>query len=294
MSADDKTMNTTPTPQRKPFPFIQLLTAVLAVALIAGAALAASNRSEQRTAMYETALQELANADYSAAEQHFLSVPGYRDSDALSVYCKYAALYDGRTSYAGGERELSALTLQYEIKWQKYIDALERRIEVYKERKLAKEKERQLKSAAQAAARREDQLEEKYTGTQPADGIPLDALKYTTIGAPDKIEKCQFYDSMDEHRRYKILRWYDDNGRVTASCQAHIPKGEDEEIIYAFSYTLPAPAKGNSAPSNGNSFTSSDSGGGIWDDYDSPEDFWEDNRDIYEDEDEAWDEWYDY
>lgn len=293
MSIGDNSMNTAPKAQRKPFPFIQILTVILAVALIAGAALAASNRSEQRTALYETALQELANADYGAAEQHFSAVSGYRDADALSVYCKYAALYDGRTSYAGGERELSALTLQYEEKWQKYIDALERRIEVYKAQKEADEKERQLKWEALAAARREKQLEEKYTGTQPTDGIPLAALKYTTIGAPDKIEKCQFYDSMDEHRRYKKLLWYGDDGRPTASCFAHIPKGEDEEIIYSFSYTLSVPAKSSSAPSGGSYFTTSDSGGGFRDDYDNPEDFWEDNRDIYENEDEAWDDWYD-
>lgn len=31
--------------------------------------------------------------------------------------------------------------------------------------------------------------------------------------------------------------------------------------------------------------------GSIRDDYDNPEDLWEDNQDWYEDEDEAWDEW---
>ena len=31
--------------------------------------------------------------------------------------------------------------------------------------------------------------------------------------------------------------------------------------------------------------------GSARDDYDNPEDLWEDNRDWYEDEDEAWDEW---
>lgn len=33
--------------------------------------------------------------------------------------------------------------------------------------------------------------------------------------------------------------------------------------------------------------------GSIRDDYDTPEDLWEENQDWYEDEDEAWDEWYD-
>lgn len=32
---------------------------------------------------------------------------------------------------------------------------------------------------------------------------------------------------------------------------------------------------------------------GIREDYDNPEDLWEENTDDYEDEDEAWDEWYD-
>ena len=40
--------------------------------------------------------------------------------------------------------------------------------------------------------------------------------------------------------------------------------------------------------SNGNNTS-----GSLRDDYDSPEDLWEVNRDWYEDEDEAWDEWYD-
>ena len=31
--------------------------------------------------------------------------------------------------------------------------------------------------------------------------------------------------------------------------------------------------------------------GSLRDDYDNPEDLWEDNQDWYEDEDEAWDEW---
>ena len=33
--------------------------------------------------------------------------------------------------------------------------------------------------------------------------------------------------------------------------------------------------------------------GSFRDDYDNPEDLWEDNPDWYEDEDEAWDDWYD-
>jgi hypothetical protein len=38
-------------------------------------------------------------------------------------------------------------------------------------------------------------------------------------------------------------------------------------------------------------FHSGGSSGSIRDDYDNPEDLYEDNRDWYDDEDEAWDEW---
>ena len=50
----------------------------------------------------------------------------------------------------------------------------------------------------------------------------------------------------------------------------------------------------NSFGHNSTSDNSSDNGGSsVRDDYDNPEDLWEENQDWYEDEDEAWDEWYD-
>ena len=104
---------------------------------------------------------------------------------------------------------------------------------------------------------------------------------------------------MDVHRRYKILRWYNSEGQVVASCHSHQPKGETEEIIYAFTYYETPIGRPNSAPplvppfgpshyDSNNSDTPS-----IRDDYDNPEDLWEENQDWYEDEDEAWDDWYD-
>ena len=50
----------------------------------------------------------------------------------------------------------------------------------------------------------------------------------------------------------------------------------------------------NSAPAwTPPSTSGSSNSGSVRDDYDNPEDLWEDNQDWYEDEDEAWDEWYD-
>lgn len=75
---------------------------------------------------------------------------------------------------------------------------------------------------------------------------------------------------------------------------SHQPKGETEEIIYAFTYYESPIGRPNSAPPwTPPSTSGGNNSGSIRDDYDNPEDLWEENQDWYEDEDEAWDEWYD-
>ena len=126
----------------------------------------------------------------------------------------------------------------------------------------------------------------------PVDGMPVSCLQYTSIGAPTKTEKCQFYDNMDVHRRYKILHWYNSEGQTVAYCHSHRPKGEVQEIIYAFTYYENSLGRPNSAPAWIPPSTSSGSNSGsIRDEYDDPEDLYEDNPWNYEDEDEAWAEW---
>ena len=145
--------------------------------------------------------------------------------------------------------------------------------------------------AAETAAAREKSLKEQYSGKLPVDGMPVSGLPYTSLGAPTKTEKCQFYDNMDVHRRYKILHWYNSEGQVIASCHSHQPKGAAQEIIYAFTYYENPIGRPNSAAAWTPPSTSSSNSGSIRDDYDNPEDLFEDNRDWYDDEDEAWDEW---
>ena len=240
---------------KKPFPFGKLIAAVLAVAVIAGISVSVSNRNKQRAAAYEAALQELSNGNYTSAEQDFSELSGYRDAASLSVYCKYADMYKDRTEYAGGQDERQRI-------------------------------------AAENAAKREQSLKDQYSGKLPVDGMPVSCLKYTSIGSPTKTEKCQFYDSMDVHRRYKILHWYNSEGQTVAYCHSHQPKGEYTEVIYAFTYYEMPIGRPNSAPAWTPPSTSGGSNSGsIRDDYDNPEDLWEDNQDWYEDEDEAWDEW---
>ena len=356
------------TPPKKPFPFGKLIAAVLAVAVIAGISISVSSRNKQRAAAYDAALQELSNGNYTSAEQDFSALSGYRDAASLSVYCKYAGMYKDRTDYAGGQDELSNITLQYDTSWQQDVDALETRVKGYKaekdaveeadaeqdfsalsgyrdaaslsvyckyagmykdrtdyaggqdelsnitlqydtswqqdvdaletrvkgykaEKDAVEEAERQ-RIAAENAAKREQSLKDQYSGKLPVDGMPVSCLKYTSIGSPTKTEKCQFYDSMDVHRRYKILHWYNSEGQTVAYCHSHQPKGEYTEVIYAFTYYETPIGRPNSAPAWTPPSTSGGSNSGsVRDDYDNPEDLWEDNQDWYEDEDEAWDEW---
>ena len=283
-----------PVPSKKPFPFKKLIAAVLVVAAISWISVSVSNRNKQRAAAYDAALQELSNGNYASAEQDFSALSGYRDAVSLSVYCKYAGMYKGRTDYAGGQDELSNITLQYDTSWQQDVDALETRVKVYKAEKDAAEEAERKRIAAENAAKREQSLKDQYSGKLPVDDMPVNCLKYTSIGSPTKTEKCQFYDNMDVHRRYKILRWYNSEGQVVASCHSHQPKGETEEIIYAFTYYESPIGRPNSAPPwTPPSTSGGNNSGNIRDDYDNPEDLWEDNQDWYEDEDEAWDDWYD-
>ena len=283
-----------PVPPPKPFPFKKIIAAVLAVAVIAGISISLSSRNKQRAAAYEAALQELSNGNYTSAEQDFSALSGYRDAASLSIYCKYADMYKGKTEYVGGQDELATITLKYDTSWQQDVDALETRVKSYKAEKDAAEEAERKRIAAENAAKKEQSRKDQYSGKLPVDGMPVSCLKYTSIGSPTKTEKCQFYDNMDVHRRYKILHWYNSEGQTVAYCHSHQPKGETEEIIYAFTYYESPIGRPNSAPPwTPPSTSGGNNSGSLRDDYDNPEDLWEDNQDWYEDEDEAWDEWYD-
>lgn len=283
-----------PVPPKKPFPLGKLIAAVLAVAVIAGISISVSSRNQQRAAAYDAALQELSNGNYTSAEQDFSGLSGYRDAASLSVYCKYADMYKGKTEYVGGQDELATITLKYDTSWQQDVDALETRVKGYKAEKDAAEEAERKRIAAENAAKQEQSRKDQYSGKLPVDGMPVSCLKYTSIGSPTKTEKCQFFDNMDVHRRYKILHWYNSEGQTVAYCHSHQPKGETEEIIYAFTYYESPIGRPNSAPTwTPPSTSGGNNSGSIRDDYDNPEDLWEENQDWYEDEDEAWDEWYD-
>ena len=273
---------------KKPFPLGKLIAAVLAVAVIAGISISVSNRNKQRTAAYEAALQELSNGNYTSAEQGFSALSGYRDAASLSVYCKYADMYKGRTEYAGGQDELSNITLQYDTGWQQDVDALETRVKSYKAEKDAAEEAEHKRIAAENAAKREQSLKDQYSGKLPVEGMPVSCLKYTSLGEPDKRLNCKNFEKLEQNQKYFNVYWYDGNGEMIAAGMCAQWRDDSEFMLKTFSQYYPSGSNKGQTFHYGNGDNNS---GSIRDDYDNPEDLWEDNQDWYEDEDEAWDEW---
>ena len=273
---------------KKPFPLGKLIAAVLAVAVIAWVSISVSNRNKQRAAAYEAALQELSNGNYTSAEQDFSELSGYRDAASLSVYCKYADMYKDRTEYAGGQDELSNITLQYDTSWQQDVDALETRVKGYKAEKDAAEEAERQRIAAENAAKREQSLKDQYSGKLPVEGMPVSCLKYTSLGEPDKRLNCKNFEKLEQNQKYFNVYWYDENGEMIAAGMCAQWKNDSEYMLKSFSQYYPSGGNNGQTFNYGNGGSNS---GSLRDDYDNPEDLWEDNQDWYEDEDEAWDEW---
>ena len=273
---------------KKPFPLGKLIAAVLAVAVIAGISISVSNRNKQRVAAYEAALQELSNGNYTSAEQGFSALSGYRDAASLSVYCKYADMYKDRTDYAGGQDELANITLQYDTSWQQDVDALETRVKGYKAEKDAAEEAERQRIAAENAAKREQSLKDQYSGKLPVEGMPVSCLKYTSLGEPDKRLNCKNFEKLEQNQKYFNVYWYDGNGEMIAAGMCAQWRDDSEFMLKTFSQYYPSGSNKGQTFHYGNGDNNS---GSIRDDYDNPEDLWEDNQDWYEDEDEAWDEW---
>ena len=279
-----------PVLSKKPFPFGKLIAAVLAVAVIAGISISVSSRNKQRAAAYEAALQELSNGNYTSAEQNFSALSGYRDAASLSVYCKYADMYKDRTDYAGGQDELSNITLKYDTGWQQDVDALEKRVKGYKAEKDAAEEAERQRIAAENAAKQEQSRKDQYSGKLPVEGMPVSCLKYTSLGEPDKRLNCKNFEKLEQNRKYFNVYWYDENGEMIAAGMCAQWKNDSEYMLKSFSQYYPSGGNNGQTFNYGNGGSNS---GSLRDEYDNPEDLWEDNQDWYEDEDEAWDEWYD-
>ncbi len=251
--------------------------------------LGAVEHQQQQAQEYEKALQALANGDYAAAEELFKKVPDYRDAQGLAVFCEYAGLYESRNEYAGGSEELREIDLRYDTDWQAAVNTLRKQVAKYKADREAEVRAEQRRQAAEEQKR----LKKLYGGKLPVEGMPVSCLKYTSLGEPDEEVKCRDFDRLEEDHRSIKLYWYTDDHKLLASGLCFKHKNDSEYMLYSFGYF--DPKKSSRDDKNGGS--SGNSGtipwGGVRDDYDNPEDLWEDNPGDYEDEDEAWDEWYD-
>ena len=144
--------------------------------------------------------------------------------------------------------------------------------------------------SAENAAKQEQSRKDQYSGKLPVEGMPVSCLKYTSLGEPGKRLNCKNFEKLEQNRKYFNVYWYDENGEMIAAGMCAQWKNDSEYMLKSFSQYYP------SGGNKGQTFhygSGSNTSGSIRDDYDSPEDLWEDNRDWYEDEDEAWDEWYD-
>ena len=136
----------------------------------------------------------------------------------------------------------------------------------------------------------EQVLKEHYSGEMPIEGMPMRALKYTSLGEPDEKILCRDYDKMDENHKQVTVRWYRKDGSLLASGLCFQLKNEKQLILHSFTYFTP---KDDVVTDSGKDNKPTIPWEGIREDYDNPEDLWEDNPEDYDDEDEAWDEWYD-
>ena len=130
----------------------------------------------------------------------------------------------------------------------------------------------------------------QYSGKLPVEGMPMKALSYTSLGAPDKELKCKNFEKLKLNRKYINVYWYDDSGEMIAAGMCAQWEGDSEFMLKSFSQYYPTqPYEGQTFHSGNASDTGPGSGQSLREDYGDPEDFYEDGG--YDALDEAWDEW---
>lgn len=130
----------------------------------------------------------------------------------------------------------------------------------------------------------------QYSGKLPVEGMPMKALSYTSLGAPDKELKCKKFDKLELNRKYINVYWYDDSGEMIAAGMCAQWEGDSEFMLKSFSQYYPTqPYEGQTFHSGSATDTGLGSGQSLREDYGDPEDLYEDGG--YDDLDEAWDEW---
>ena len=185
------------------------------------------------------------------------------------------------------------------------VPPLERIAETNRQQVAAQQEKREQEEQRAEQARLEEeakqlrQQEEREAALQaekdagiPYIGMPESSIDATRTLGTHGMAKSGWAYKKDETFKQMTYYWYTNNRTpiFTAVCQ-------DGKVIetqkidgYWSGNTLLVPVVKPDIPTTFHSGNSGSSGS-IRDDYDNPEDLYEDNRDWYDDEDEAWDEW---
>ena len=251
-------------------------------------------RKQYTDLLYDTALDCLRNARFKQALDYLRQVPAeYPDTAALLRYAQAGAdakssdsSYHLQTVLAAMEKlpadysgAFAAEMAAFKVQLSDMIAAAE-----------ANEEARRAEwEAAQAAAQK---AEEERLAALAAIGLPYIGMAERDVNATRQLGKA--YRSDTEQGR-QVYSWYSKaNGDLVF--QAKCSGGQ---VVSTVKY-------GGDAYWNGDTLLVTlgpqiirrfNSGGdshdySVRDDYDNPEDFYEDNRDWFDDEDEAWDYWY--
>ena len=137
---------------------------------------------------------------------------------------------------------------------------------------------------------REAVLQAEKDAGIPYIGMPESSIDATRTLGTHGMAKSGWAYKKDETFKQMTYYWYTNNRTpiFTAVCQDGKVIETQKNDGYWSGNTLLVPVV---KPDISTTFHSGGSSGSIRDDYDNPEDLYEDNRDWYDDEDEAWDEW---
>lgn len=181
----------------------------------------AKEKERVRQIQYDQGIAYLRDNDYAHAAELFQDVVGFRDADGLAIFCYAADQHAQNPAYGSMADKLAELELTYETEFQPQINALAAILKENEAELLRREEEKQL---------------EQYSGKLPCDGMPVRFLEYTSLGPPDKIEKCKDYEHLVRDRQMRSMTWYNSEQQVVASCMSRFEDGSEEETIFAFRY----------------------------------------------------------
>lgn len=166
---------------------------------------------------YQYALNCIDAQEYQSAEQILSMMTFYRDSEPLMEYSKHIQMYISEGDDYKGQFQVDEL--KYELDYTSRISQMT----IY-----SNAAEKAVQEARKEAA--EQALIEKYGGKLPYDGMDVNYLKYTSIGAPSSQK-----ESYSGGHTYTTYYWTTGSGECLAKCTTS-SRGITDDEIYNFEY----------------------------------------------------------